>query len=790
VTVSLRPPHVERLTKRVRALDGPLVQLWAWPGAGQQAVLDTLTEDARFGQPLSLDDLADEASLRRAVAAAFAGGARWLVLPAVPSLPAASPESAGTIARLLAPGQRLVFAAPRKRPPQPLTCSYVLPQEFLLDEDELAELWRSVTGAAPAEALVARLLAASDGWYRPLRLAAEAAAEAGGSVDAGALVEIPSVASFLRHEVLGLLSSEERDLLVALSAAESLGGELWDDVLEPRETGLRHGLLEVWGLALEEPGGARLPTLLRGFLARERQARWPLSRRQALAARLGRAELAGGHPVSALEHVTEAAARAEQDELLSRCWPELLAGAPMGLLEGLFDARGDGALPAGGALLGRLTEILLWRRDTAWRHLAELGAKGGKAPGDAPGKRGDGGRAALATAAGLAAELLGAGAAGVPTADWLALPAPLRPLQVLAELHRGAVEGEAAEGGGEDPAAADDAAAAALLVPALERVEPAGGLAAESRAARTASLLQALFERGLLDLLRRRPALAGDLGRRGDLPPAWRRWLAGLPPAALASESSGYAVELLGKPALRLRRPGGRSVELRFPLRRAFQVFAFLASSPAFEATRDELVEAVWFDEDEAAVEKNLHPTLSYVRRTLEAGGDAEAPPVVLRRGVYRLNPRLAWNVDVVELSRRAEEGRRRLGEGQPEQAVSLWQGAWGLYRGPFLAGWEAPWIAARRDRLAAVHLELLVSLGRVCERLDRLTEAMDAFRSALLEDPLQERVHLALMRIYARQGRRDLVRRQYERLSSLLSEDLGVEPLADITDAYHRLMA
>jgi DNA-binding SARP family transcriptional activator len=348
-------------------------------------------------------------------------------------------------------------------------------------------------------------------------------------------------------------------------------------------------------------------------------------------------------------------------------------------------------------------------------------------------------------------------------------------------------------GGEAGTAAADDAAAAALLVPALERVEPGPGPRSGSEGGGTLrgrSALEALFERGLLDLLRRRPALAGELGRRRDLPPAWRRWLAGLPPAALASESSGYAVELLGKPSLRLRRPGGRSLELRFPLRRAFQVFAYLASSPGFEATRDELEEAVWLDEDEAAVAKNLHPTLSYVRRTLEGGGETAVTPVVLRRGVYRLNPRLGWNVDVVELVRRAEEGRRRLGEGQPEQALSLWQGAWALYRGPFLAGWEAPWIAARRDRFTALHLDLLSSLGEVCERLDRLTEAMDAYRSALIEDPLQERVHLALMRIYARQGRRDLVRRQYERLTALLREDLGVEPLAETTDAYQRLMA
>jgi len=65
----------------------------------------------------------------------------------------------------------------------------------------------------------------------------------------------------------------------------------------------------------------------------------------------------------------------------------------------------------------------------------------------------------------------------------------------------------------------------------------------------------------------------------------------------------------------------------------------------------------------------------------------------------------------------------------------------------------------------------------------------MDAYRSVLHEDPLQERVHMAIMRIYAAQGRRDLVRRQYDKLSAQLLEDLGVAPMPQTTQEYHRLM-
>ena len=53
----------------------------------------------------------------------------------------------------------------------------------------------------------------------------------------------------------------------------------------------------------------------------------------------------------------------------------------------------------------------------------------------------------------------------------------------------------------------------------------------------------------------------------------------------------------------------------------------------------------------------------------------------------------------------------------------------------------------------------------------------MDAFRSYLIEDPFQESIHVEVMRLYAKQGRRDLVRRQYDQLCRVLLEELGVGP-------------
>lgn len=260
-------------------------------------------------------------------------------------------------------------------------------------------------------------------------------------------------------------------------------------------------------------------------------------------------------------------------------------------------------------------------------------------------------------------------------------------------------------------------------------------------------------------------------------------------PAVSEGTMPVYSLGLLGSQVARRRDPDGTEVELDCRLKRAFQVLAYLASSPGLEAGREELMEAVWPTEGERTIDRNFHPTLSHLRRALEAGHKDEAPPLLFRKGVYRLNPDYVWEVDALEFERRAEEGRARLESGDAPGAAQSWESAWRLYRGPFLQGHYEGWVEARRENYQRLYLELLRDLGDLYVKLEKPEQAMDAYRSVLLEDQLQERIHLAVMRLYASQGRRDLVRRQYDRLCTLLLDELGVEPMPQTTREYHRLM-
>jgi DNA-binding SARP family transcriptional activator len=529
-------PQIDRLLARIESLDAPLVRVWGWPGSGRTAVLEALlARHGRRATALPLAAVAGEGALREALAAAHEVDVRWLVAHGGPPK-----ERLADAERWLLPGQRLVFQTGRRTGPGALPTGVIPPQEMLLTDLEVADLWHLLTGNEPSPEGAESLRAATDGWYQPLRLAIEST---GGTdlegADAEALLEIPSVRLFLRHEVLDTFADEDRELLLDAPDARPPSGAAGEEAWR---------LLDDLGLWIEGPERDCMPRLLAAALERERRRRRPV---RATHSRTVRAE-----------------------------------------------------------------------------------------------------------------------------------PEP-------------------------------------------------------------------------------------------EATPTF------------------YFLGLLGSPVARQRDEDGER-ELDWRLRRSFQVLAFLASSPGLQAGREELIEAVWPTEGERTIERNFHPTLSHLRRALEGGhkGKDRPAPLLFRNGVYRLNPEVVWEIDAIELNRLIEEGRELAGQGNLEAAAETWQRAWRLYRGPFLQGYYEGWVTARRENYQRLYLDLLRSLGDLYVRLERADEALDAYRAALLEDQLQERIHVAVMQLYAQQGRRDLVRRQYDNLCRVLLEELGVPPEPETTREYHRLMA
>src|SRR6202035_4790616 len=195
-STAIQPPHLERLLRRIQGLEEPMIQVWGWPGSGRSALLAVLLQSSgESAMGLSVGDLAEEREVRKALRAAAERGARFLVASALPA------ARVSALARWLTPGLQIVFATDR-RIATPLPSAVLAPQELLLEPAEVAALWHLATGDSLEAQGAACLRAASDG----------SGLAAGG---AAALLAVPAVRSFLRHQVLGTLTEEERDLLLA-----------------------------------------------------------------------------------------------------------------------------------------------------------------------------------------------------------------------------------------------------------------------------------------------------------------------------------------------------------------------------------------------------------------------------------------------------------------------------------------------------------------------------------------------------------------------------------------------
>ena len=261
-------------------------------------------------------------------------------------------------------------------------------------------------------------------------------------------------------------------------------------------------------------------------------------------------------------------------------------------------------------------------------------------------------------------------------------------------------------------------------------------------------------------------------------------------PRAAAGPPSGLTLQLLGVPAVSWRR-GAELVEIRVRLRRSLHLLAFLALAPERRAHKSALLEALWPEAQAETTRRNFHPAISVLRRAVRDARQPATPSavVVARAGVYALDPELAWEVDTEAFATAADAGDRHFARGDVETAARCWRAAWHQYRGPLLQEVTAEWLEAPRARLHQRYVAILRALGDLESRRQRWPDAVDAYRALLALEPLVEDAHLALLRAHARQGRRDLVRRQYEKLVRLLREELGIEPRLESTLEYHALM-
>ena len=232
------------------------------------------------------------------------------------------------------------------------------------------------------------------------------------------------------------------------------------------------------------------------------------------------------------------------------------------------------------------------------------------------------------------------------------------------------------------------------------------------------------------------------------------------------------------RPELRIDLLGGFRVaagettvgDAAWRLRKARGLVKLLSLTPEHSLHREQAIEALWPDRDPTAASNNLRQSLFVARRALDSCGEDGGARIALAHDVLTLDSdRL--RIDVEEFEEAAAEAER-------DPSVERHRAAIDLYGGELLPEDRFDeWATVRREALRERHLILLVDLARLHEEAGDRAAAVAALQQALLDEPLHERAHRELMRIYALTGRRQRALAQFHLLRESLRREFEDEP-------------
>lgn len=206
----------------------------------------------------------------------------------------------------------------------------------------------------------------------------------------------------------------------------------------------------------------------------------------------------------------------------------------------------------------------------------------------------------------------------------------------------------------------------------------------------------------------------------------------------------------------------------------------------------DSIIEELWSGPSSRHARTTVQTYVYQLRRMIEIGGFADrgddmlvtkAPGYVLRVDHDQ--------IDMFVFQRLCQEGREAWHRHHYEEAAGLFRDGLSLWSGPPLSNVNCgPRLSAyavdlTEQRHYARHLRIEAEIEVGLHR-----ELVGELRSLVATNPLDEGLNGQLIRVLDRSGRRSDALDAYRGLRTVLNEELGLDPCADVQQLHHDLLS
>jgi DNA-binding SARP family transcriptional activator len=206
--------------------------------------------------------------------------------------------------------------------------------------------------------------------------------------------------------------------------------------------------------------------------------------------------------------------------------------------------------------------------------------------------------------------------------------------------------------------------------------------------------------------------------------------------------------------------------------RKVLALLTFLVSRTRFEATREEVLDALWPELDPVSAANSLNQTLYFLRRVFEPDYDEETTA-----GYVRQESELVW-LDRELVQSRSSAVADLLRSYDSEPSGELAEEISRTYLGRFALDFAyEDWASDYRDWLHVAYLRIMEdAIRRDLEHGDH-GRGLRLVERGLKIEPRLEELEASLVRLLKRSGSHTAAAEQYGRYASLQTRDLGVDP-------------
>ncbi|MBL1100894.1 AfsR/SARP family transcriptional regulator [Streptomyces coffeae] len=220
-------------------------------------------------------------------------------------------------------------------------------------------------------------------------------------------------------------------------------------------------------------------------------------------------------------------------------------------------------------------------------------------------------------------------------------------------------------------------------------------------------------------------------------------------------------------------------------------LLALLATHRETVVSRGQIIDALWGPEAPDTALNGVHTYIAGLRRVLDPDrrGRESGGLLLSAAGGYELRLPLE-SVDAALFARHCDEARWMAADGQSEASFGRLGKALGLWRGEALAGVPGPFAALEQNRLREMRFSAAEDWIAGMIVAGRCEEAIVVTGEAIAQEPLREKLRCLLMLALYRCGRQAHALQAYNEARTLLSEELGIEPGAELRSLHQQILS